>query len=295
MNGYIKRSTYLAAMLLGWLVLSLPVQGASFDCAKAQAKVERLICADAELSKLDEKLSTAYKTAIQDEKQVGTIPQSLKQTINKANDEQKQRLVTEQKHWLKDTRNLCTDEHCVKQAYQSRLAALAASSEVGPASLAKEPADAFCAEIKRKMHTVESQTKGAQQTFYISALDKYYLAGEGNSVEKFNNLDIDGDGLNDFAEKSCSASTILPSDPCLLSVMLSSGKKFNFEGWDIRLMKYRSKIYVIAHHDDEARYKLYTESPRNEGVIFHPEVAAAIKYELYLLNDSGTTLICKNL
>ncbi len=41
------------------LVLCLVIgqlQAASFDCGKAGTKVEKLICADAELSKLDEKL-----------------------------------------------------------------------------------------------------------------------------------------------------------------------------------------------------------------------------------------------
>src|SRR3990167_6280936 len=42
----------------GWLVPSIPAQAASFDCAKAATKVEILICADAELSKLDDELKT---------------------------------------------------------------------------------------------------------------------------------------------------------------------------------------------------------------------------------------------
>ena len=48
--------------LFGLLVLTLPVQAASFDCAKAGTKVEKLICGDAGLSKLDDELAAAYKT-----------------------------------------------------------------------------------------------------------------------------------------------------------------------------------------------------------------------------------------
>jgi hypothetical protein len=117
---------------------------------------------------------------------------------------------------------------------------------------------------------------------------------EGNGIEEFH-IDFDGDGKPDYAEKGCSASASMPSDPCLLSVKLSSGKEFDFEGWNITLIKYASKFYVMAHHD-EARYKLFTESPKGDGsVVFHPEVDAAIKYELYMFKDSGLTLICKNL
>ncbi len=38
---------------------------ASFDCAKASTQVERLICSDESLSKLDEQLSGSYKQALE--------------------------------------------------------------------------------------------------------------------------------------------------------------------------------------------------------------------------------------
>lgn len=37
---------------------------ASFDCAKARSKVEKAVCGDQELSKLDEALAAAYKAAL---------------------------------------------------------------------------------------------------------------------------------------------------------------------------------------------------------------------------------------
>ena len=263
-------------------LLALPVQAASFDCAKAGTKIEKLICSDAQLSKLDEELNAAYKTALQEKMKTDAIRQA-------------------QKQWMKE-RNACSDAACVKRAYEARLVELNsfdgkdAKHKTTQAFQAKEPVGAFCAEIKRMMHTEVSEIKGAHQTVNIYELDKYYLDGEGISTKTYHDLDIDGDGTSDLIESGCSASMTQPSDPCLLSVKLSSGKQFYFEGWDIRLMKYRSKIYVISHHDDEARNKLFTESPnRDEGVIYHPKVAATIKYELYQLNNSGTTLICKKL
>jgi uncharacterized protein YecT (DUF1311 family) len=52
---------------LGALALclaTLSVQGASFDCAKARTKLNRMICADAELSALDSRVWDAYGARI---------------------------------------------------------------------------------------------------------------------------------------------------------------------------------------------------------------------------------------
>lgn len=97
----------LVLIVFGWCVLGMPAQAASFDCAKADTNTEKLICENPVISKLDDELGKAYQEA-----------------LSKANEEQKQRLVAEQKHWLKQTRNICTDESCFKQAYSSRLTVL---------------------------------------------------------------------------------------------------------------------------------------------------------------------------
>ena len=52
----------LAGLLL--LVLAAPATAASFDCAKARAKVEKLICSDPRLSRQDEDLAKAYSEAL---------------------------------------------------------------------------------------------------------------------------------------------------------------------------------------------------------------------------------------
>ncbi len=46
------------------LMISVKVQSASFDCSKATSEVEKLICGDDELSKLDESLNTACLQAL---------------------------------------------------------------------------------------------------------------------------------------------------------------------------------------------------------------------------------------
>lgn len=46
------------------LVIALPAQAASFDCAKAGNEIEKVICGNNEISKLDERLSASYKKAL---------------------------------------------------------------------------------------------------------------------------------------------------------------------------------------------------------------------------------------
>ncbi len=46
------------------LLITLPTQAASFNCAKATSPQEKAICATPELSRLDDQLSAAYKSAL---------------------------------------------------------------------------------------------------------------------------------------------------------------------------------------------------------------------------------------
>lgn len=77
---------------------------ASFDCGKAQSKVEKLICDSHQLSALDENFDKLYKAA-----------------QDNYNPDEKQQLVSEQKQWLKNSRNKCSDEPCLVQTYSSRI------------------------------------------------------------------------------------------------------------------------------------------------------------------------------
>jgi len=125
MNTNIKRnrSTWLMLCVMGVFTLALPAQAASFDCAKAKLKVEKLICADAELSKLDEELNAAYQAALLKAKQTKSIRQA-------------------QKRWLKE-RDGCADAACVARAYEERLRAMSlpasVSASVGSAQKGAPP------------------------------------------------------------------------------------------------------------------------------------------------------------
>lgn len=102
LNSRVKYSGWLSLALSGWL--ALPVHAASFDCAKAQSKVEKMICADAGLSRLDEELAKTY----------GEV---LKKTPDEA------LLKKQQRGWLK-ARKQCRDISCLSDHYRGRLAVL---------------------------------------------------------------------------------------------------------------------------------------------------------------------------
>src|SRR5262252_9694857 len=104
----------LSGLLL--VALTAPVRAASFDCNTTLLNaVEKLVCADAEVSKLDEYVADAYEKA------------------RIADPEWKAR----QHQWLSTVRNRCADTTCMKEAYQRQLALLVAATRTAeaPASL----------------------------------------------------------------------------------------------------------------------------------------------------------------
>lgn len=104
-----KKTIYFGlGILLATAACSIPpALAASFDCAKAQTRVEKFVCNDSFISNLDSQLGKVYD-----------------EDIAKANPEQKARLVAEQRHWMSFTRAACTTQTCFKHAYQQRLAEL---------------------------------------------------------------------------------------------------------------------------------------------------------------------------
>jgi uncharacterized protein len=76
---------------------------ASFDCGKAHTKVEKMICGDKELSRLDSELGAAYASAS------CTYP-SARDTV-----------VAAQKKWIASVRDKCNDVGCLRRVYSERL------------------------------------------------------------------------------------------------------------------------------------------------------------------------------
>jgi len=166
-------------VFFSWLVLLLSsAQAASFDCAKAAARVEKLICGDAELSKLDEELNTAYKAALQDEISAKSI-----------------RLV--QKQWLRD-RNRCADADCLKRSYKSRLTKLSPAASANqlsttppwPAMADENPPQQFQLMKGADIPVCEDYLKRLNQMEFDDPLDDppYCDRPESTAVEGFSLL-----------------------------------------------------------------------------------------------------------
>ena len=86
------------------LIMAGNIHPASFDCGKAATEVEKIICAEPDLSQFDESLSMIYQ------KTLGTVRNPA---------ELKRKQVT----WMREVRNLCTDRACLEKVYRNRLAA----------------------------------------------------------------------------------------------------------------------------------------------------------------------------
>ena len=107
---FYRRSLAVFIISLG-LINFLPVQvgAASFACEKTATPIEKKICADPELSGLDEKLAMAYQKAL------GTATD-------------KKSVQRRQREWF-TTRNTCQDQACLVAAHGMRLAQLSRSGK----------------------------------------------------------------------------------------------------------------------------------------------------------------------
>lgn len=101
----------LSLLLWSGCLASAPAFAASFDCTKASTAIEKLICADANLSGLDEALGRTYFDALEQSRQ-----------------DDRARLRREQAAWLK-YRDACdpADRPCVAARYRERLRSLGVS------------------------------------------------------------------------------------------------------------------------------------------------------------------------
>ncbi|MBP2315768.1 lysozyme inhibitor LprI family protein [Azospirillum soli] len=120
----------LAVMVLAVMMLACPSLSwaASFSCAKASTPTEKAICADAGLSKLDERLSAAYRDGIK-----------LLSGASPEENEARSAVKADQRAWLGE-RNACgADTACLRTAYERRVAVLTFHPDPG----APSPADRF--------------------------------------------------------------------------------------------------------------------------------------------------------
>lgn len=92
-------------LIIATALLPAVSNATSFDCKKAALPVEKLICQNADLGRLDDNLTATFKAT---QKESGDADP----------------LVNDQKQWLKNERNRCRDVTCLMAAYQQRIEAL---------------------------------------------------------------------------------------------------------------------------------------------------------------------------
>jgi uncharacterized protein len=98
-NILLKIFLYFSVFLISSSVFS-----ASFDCKKAKSLVEKTICGDASLSKLDERLLEAYKFALSSHPVQGYVR-------------------TRQREWIKENNECPRDSilKCLKNRYENKI------------------------------------------------------------------------------------------------------------------------------------------------------------------------------
>jgi len=122
------RSDHLdvCVLILASLLYPLSACATSFDCAKAFSTVEKLICSNDELSRLDSELAVSYKQAL-------AASRNIRET------------KTSEKEWLRVARGICSDVTCLKEAYQKRIRDLKSTDLIGEYYLFDKPdSPLFC-------------------------------------------------------------------------------------------------------------------------------------------------------
>jgi uncharacterized protein YecT (DUF1311 family) len=138
----------------------------SFNCQNAVDSVEKMICTNPELSRLDEVLSNQYKN-----------------TLNSSSD--KLLLKSQQILWLKTQRKSCnTDYNCLINTYKERIVSLAdantATSKVAASNniiLGRCHMEVCWWWKVEKQELVQSSEKGKLIKFYTKGVDKEYPGG----------------------------------------------------------------------------------------------------------------------
>ncbi|HRZ07775.1 MAG TPA: caspase family protein [Candidatus Contendobacter sp.] len=83
--------------------------GPSFDCRKAQYESERMVCASAELSRLDRQMAETYRAT------ASGLAAESRAALRKAQD-----------YWLRQIRDRCQSEACLASEYRNRIRELEA-------------------------------------------------------------------------------------------------------------------------------------------------------------------------
>jgi len=202
MNNNIKRNALFAALLLGCVLLAPAAQAASFDCGKAGTKVERLICADSAISRLDDELAKIYGGA-------------LKLSPDK------NQLMQEQREWLKARNRKCSDERCLVISYQERIKELINTyKELDGYTLLMSKNDELCNHmLKQFTEDLQKYPRGSNQHEEFELVPwepTQYSYEHGGRIDRRDVegalFDINNDGVRDFVVRNQSMLSSMRAD-----------------------------------------------------------------------------------
>lgn len=139
---YLRRWSSTIIQRIAITVLLFPSSAicASFDCKMATTRVEHLICANTELSWLDDTLAEAFSLEVEKAESPGLLRSA-------------------QKVWL-SRRNGCPDVSCIQQLYEHRIAELSCapkSAMAGSAIGANQCAHFSRRELDRELSQIEER------------------------------------------------------------------------------------------------------------------------------------------
>lgn len=223
MRKHIKQNAWFAAISLCWLAMALSAQAASFDCAKARARIDKFICADVKLSKQDEEMAVLYEQILK--------ASSGDPALKKA-----------QRGWLK-YRQICLapdykekESACLSYLYDRHMDIMRGSLPTAPD--ADDATRQLCAHIAALVET--------KKAFDLEPNEYDDNPPRGND---FKNLDLDDDGVADSVKTGCG------TGECLLEVELSSGGKFDLNETPFYLIRYQQRIYALVSYSEDNESK----------------------------------------
>jgi uncharacterized protein len=188
-----RQSTPLVLILVPLAVLqaATAAHAASFDCAKAATPVEKLVCSNPALSRTDEELAKAYRSAL-------------------ASSGDKTRLRDEQRLWIRATRDRCPDVSCLSNAYAARIAELTASGST-------ETRTGSYRSDNGTLDVIADRRGGAR--FAVSATWTGANPGQVHTGETCGTLAIDPAGVGVFrdAELDCMLRFVFRADAATIS------------------------------------------------------------------------------
>jgi uncharacterized protein YecT (DUF1311 family) len=98
---------FVFVLLLGLASAGVRAQSPGFDCAAAFSTAEHLVCANPDLAVADTELNLLYSALMKKPRRPAALP-------------------VEQRRWLREIRNACTDTDCLRTVYRQRIADLSA-------------------------------------------------------------------------------------------------------------------------------------------------------------------------